>query len=108
MASVRLIGIAKRYDDTVAVQPLDLQVADGEFVTLLGPSGSGKTTVLRMIAGFERPTAGTVSLRGHDVTAAPPFDRDVHTVGDLDEVAPEFLAVLGQRRARCDRRLHRR
>ena len=49
-------------------------------MTLLGPSGSGKTTVLRMIAGFERPTAGTVCLRGRDVTAAPPFDRDVHTV----------------------------
>ena len=64
----------------VAVHGLDLDIADGEFVTLLGPSGSGKTTVLRMIAGFERPTAGTVSLRGRDVTAAPPFDRDVHTV----------------------------
>jgi len=64
----------------VAVQDLDLDIADGEFVTLLGPSGSGKTTVLRMIAGFEQPTSGTVALRGRDVTAAPPFDRDVHTV----------------------------
>ena len=64
----------------VAVHGLDLDIADGEFLTLLGPSGSGKTTVLRMIAGFERPTAGTVSLRGRDVTAAPPFDRDVNTV----------------------------
>jgi putative spermidine/putrescine transport system ATP-binding protein len=64
----------------VAVHDLDLDIADGEFVTLLGPSGSGKTTVLRMIAGFEQPTSGTVELRGKDVTAAPPFDRDVHTV----------------------------
>ena len=59
---------------------LGLDIADGEFVTLLGPSGSGKTTVLRLIAGFEQPTAGTVALRGRDVTAVPPFDRDVHTV----------------------------
>ncbi|GAA3090090.1 ABC transporter ATP-binding protein [Pseudonocardia yunnanensis] len=64
----------------VAVHDLDLDIAEGEFVTLLGPSGSGKTTVLRLIAGFEQPTAGTVLLRDRDVTAAPPFDRDVHTV----------------------------
>jgi putative spermidine/putrescine transport system ATP-binding protein len=53
---------------------------DGEFLTLLGPSGSGKTTVLRMIAGFELPTAGTIELAGHDVTALAPFDRNVNTV----------------------------
>ena len=64
----------------VAVDDLDLDVAEGEFVTLLGPSGSGKTTVLRLIAGFEQPTAGTVALRGRDVTGCAPFDRDVNTV----------------------------
>ena len=79
--AISLRGVRKEFPGgVVAVHELDLDVADGEFVTLLGPSGSGKTTVLRMIAGFERPTAGTVSLGGRDVTAVPPFDRDVHTV----------------------------
>jgi len=79
--AISLHGVRKEFaGGVVAVQSLDLDVAEGEFVTLLGPSGSGKTTVLRMIAGFEAPTAGTVLLRGEDVTTAPPFERDVHTV----------------------------
>ena len=79
--AISLRGVRKEFaGGVVAVQSLDLDVAEGEFVTLLGPSGSGKTTVLRMIAGFEAPTAGTVLLRGEDVTTAPPFERDVHTV----------------------------
>ena len=78
----------------VAVHQLDLDIADGEFVTLLGPSGSGKTTVLRLIAGFEQPTAGTVALRGRDVTSVPPFDRDVHTVFQDYALFPH-LSVLG-------------
>jgi putative spermidine/putrescine transport system ATP-binding protein len=64
----------------VAVDGIDLDVADGEFVSLLGPSGSGKTTVLRLIAGFEVPTAGSITLGGQDVTGLPPFARDVNTV----------------------------
>src|SRR5439155_13432093 len=59
---------------------IDLDVADGEFFAMLGPSGSGKTTVLRMIAGFETPTAGKVLLGGLDATKVPPFRRDVNTV----------------------------
>ncbi len=59
---------------------IDLDVRDGEFFSMLGPSGSGKTTTLRMIAGFELPTAGRVLLHGADVTTVPPFDRDVNTV----------------------------
>jgi putative spermidine/putrescine transport system ATP-binding protein len=79
--AISLRGVRKEFPGgVVAVHELDLDVADGEFVTLLGPSGSGKTTVLRLVAGFERPTAGTVHLRGTDVTARPPFERDVHTV----------------------------
>lgn len=79
--AISLRGLRKEFSGgVVAVADLELDVAEGEFVTLLGPSGSGKTTVLRLIAGFEQPTAGTVTLRGRDVTAAPPFDRDVHTV----------------------------
>jgi putative spermidine/putrescine transport system ATP-binding protein len=78
--AVRLEGVEKRYGDVVAVAGIDLDVRDGEFFSMLGPSGSGKTTTLRMIAGFESPTAGRVLLHGADVTTVPPFDRDVNTV----------------------------
>jgi putative spermidine/putrescine transport system ATP-binding protein len=78
--AVRLEGVAKRYGEVVAVDGVDLDVRDGEFFSMLGPSGSGKTTTLRMIAGFEMPTAGRVLLHGRDVTNVPPFDRDVNTV----------------------------
>jgi putative spermidine/putrescine transport system ATP-binding protein len=78
--AVRLEGVEKRYGDVVAVAGVDLDVRDGEFFSMLGPSGSGKTTTLRMIAGFELPTAGRILLHGADVTGVPPFDRDVNTV----------------------------
>ena len=78
--AIRLRGLRKTFGDVVAVDSVDLDIADGEFLTLLGPSGSGKTTVLRMIAGFELPTAGTVELGGVDVSRLPPFQRDVNTV----------------------------
>jgi putative spermidine/putrescine transport system ATP-binding protein len=77
---IRLRGLVKRYGDLAAVDGIDLEVARGEFFTLLGPSGSGKTTTLRMIAGFELPDAGTVELAGTDVSRLPPFERDVNTV----------------------------
>src|SRR3954451_8751676 len=77
---IRLRGLAKRYGDTAAVDGVDLDVGRGEFFTLLGPSGSGKTTTLRLIAGFERPDAGTIELAGRDVSQLPPFERDVNTV----------------------------
>ena len=78
--AVRLEAVEKRFGDVVAVDGVDLDVRDGEFFSMLGPSGSGKTTTLRMIAGFESPTAGRILLHGVDVTAVPPFDRDVNTV----------------------------
>ena len=78
--AIRLTGLRKTFGDVVAVDDVSLEVADGEFLTLLGPSGSGKTTVLRMIAGFEQPTAGTIELAGVDVTNVPPYNRDVNTV----------------------------
>lgn len=79
--AIRLRGVRKEFaGGVVAVDGVDLDVLDGEFLTLLGPSGSGKTTVLRMIAGFELPTAGTIELGGVDVSQVPPFDRDVNTV----------------------------
>jgi putative spermidine/putrescine transport system ATP-binding protein len=73
-------GIRKTYGDVVAVDDVDLTVADGEFFTLLGPSGSGKTTTLRIIAGFEQPDRGRVTLGGEDITRRPPYARDVNTV----------------------------
>jgi putative spermidine/putrescine transport system ATP-binding protein len=79
-ADIRLSGLHKAYGDVAAVDGVDLEVRQGEFFSLLGPSGSGKTTTLRLIAGFERPDAGTVELAGTDVSQVPPFDRDVNTV----------------------------
>jgi putative spermidine/putrescine transport system ATP-binding protein len=79
-AAVSLRSLSKHFGEVVAVDGIDLDIVDGEFITLLGPSGSGKTTVLRMIAGFELPTAGTVVLAGADVTRLAPFERDVNTV----------------------------
>jgi putative spermidine/putrescine transport system ATP-binding protein len=79
-ADVRIRGLRKHYGPVAAVDGVDLEIARGEFFTMLGPSGSGKTTTLRMIAGFERPDAGTVELGGRDVSSLPPFDRDVNTV----------------------------
>jgi putative spermidine/putrescine transport system ATP-binding protein len=78
--AVRLENLVKRYGDVEAVSGINLDIADGEFFSMLGPSGSGKTTTLRMIAGFEQPTEGRVLLHGRDVTGIPPFDRDVNTV----------------------------
>ncbi|SEN52317.1 putative spermidine/putrescine transport system ATP-binding protein [Nonomuraea pusilla] len=78
--AVRLRGLRKEFGTVTAVDGVDLDVQDGEFFAMLGPSGSGKTTVLRMIAGFETPTAGSVELGGRDVTRLAPFERDVNTV----------------------------
>ena len=77
---IRLTGHVKRYGAVPAVDGIDLEIERGEFFTLLGPSGSGKTTTLRMIAGFEEPSAGTVELAGKDVRGVPPYDRAVNTV----------------------------
>ncbi len=78
--AVRLEGVVKRFGDVVAVDGVDLEVGEGEFFSLLGPSGSGKTTCLRLIAGFEAPTAGRIHLAGRDVTDLAPYERDVNTV----------------------------
>ena len=78
---VRLSGISKTYDNGfTAVQPLDLTVPQGSFFALLGASGCGKTTTLRMIAGLEEPTTGTVHLGDQEVTRLPPYKRPVNTV----------------------------
>ncbi|MUN41882.1 ABC transporter ATP-binding protein [Actinomadura litoris] len=80
VSAVRIRDLRKGFGAVEAVAGVDLDIGDGEFFSMLGPSGSGKTTVLRLIAGFERPTAGTVELAGRDVTSLPPFERDVNTV----------------------------
>jgi len=78
--AIRLTALTKTFGAVHAVDNLDLDIAEGEFFSMLGPSGSGKTTVLRLIAGFDLPTSGTVELLGKDVTTRAPFDRDVNTV----------------------------
>jgi spermidine/putrescine transport system ATP-binding protein len=77
---IRLIGLTKRFDDVVAVDDLSLDIDRGHFFALLGPSGCGKTTTLRMIGGFEEPTAGRIELGGVDVASLPSYKRDVNTV----------------------------
>jgi putative spermidine/putrescine transport system ATP-binding protein len=77
---VSIRSLARSFGEVRAVDGVDLDIYAGEFLTLLGPSGSGKTTVLRMIAGFEKPDAGVISLNGKDVSQLPPYERDVNTV----------------------------
>jgi len=80
LARVALAGISKQYRGHRALLPTDLDIADGEFLTLLGPSGCGKTTMLRIIAGFVEPSAGRVMFNGEDVTATPPNRRAIGMV----------------------------
>ena len=75
-----LRGLTKVFGGATVVDDLDLDIASGEFFSLLGPSGCGKTTTLRMIAGFSDPTSGTILVGGEDVTSTPPHKRDVNTV----------------------------
>jgi putative spermidine/putrescine transport system ATP-binding protein len=91
--AISLRGLRKHFGDVAAVDGVDLDIADGEFFSMLGPSGSGKTTVLRLIAGFEQATAGTVELGGTDVTRAAPFERDVHTVFQDYALFPHMSVV---------------
>ena len=113
--AVSLRGLRKNFGAVEAVAGVDLDIADGEFFAVLGPSGSGKTTILRVIAGFEQPTAGTVLLGGQDVTRIPPFDRDVNTVFQDYALFPHLnvvqnvgygLRVKGVGRAEWRRRAH--
>jgi spermidine/putrescine transport system ATP-binding protein len=78
--SVQLIDVTKRFGDVVAVDDISLEVQPAEFLSLLGPSGCGKTTTLRMLAGFEEPTAGRIKISGREVQGVPPHKRDVNTV----------------------------
>jgi spermidine/putrescine transport system ATP-binding protein len=88
---IELVSLTKRFAE-VAVDNIDLQIASGEFFSLLGPSGCGKTTTLRLIAGFEEPTAGQILLDSRDVSAVPPHRRNVNTVFQSYALFP-FLTV---------------
>src|SRR3954465_5232531 len=94
--AIELVGVRKEYlshgDRVPAVQQMDLAIGQGEFFSLLGPSGCGKTTTMRMIAGFEEPTAGTVFLDGKDVTGVTPNKRDVNMVFQSYALFPHLTA----------------
>ena len=77
---VEILDVTKRFGDVVAVDQMTLRIARGEFYSFLGPSGCGKTTTLRMIAGFEQPTAGEILLEGQPIAGVPPYRRNVNTV----------------------------
>ncbi len=104
---VTLTGVTKRYGDAVAVDGLDLHIAQGEFLSLLGPSGCGKTTTLRMIAGFEEPDAGDIRISGASVVGVPPHKRHVNTVFQQYALFPHLTVAenvaFGLRRTRVPR-----
>jgi spermidine/putrescine transport system ATP-binding protein len=89
---IELVALTKRFTE-VAVDQIDLEIASGEFFSLLGPSGCGKTTTLRLIAGFEQPTSGAILLDGTDVSGVPPHKRNVNTVFQSYALFP-FLTVF--------------
>ena len=105
--SVRLEGVTKRFGDFTAVRSMDLDIASGEFFTMLGPSGCGKTTTLRMVAGFEEPSEGRVLLDGEDVTGRPAFKRPTNTVFQSYALFPhrsvEKNVAFGLERKKVDR-----
>jgi spermidine/putrescine transport system ATP-binding protein len=104
---VRLERVSKFFGDVAAVDDLSLDIAEGEFFSLLGPSGCGKTTTLRMIGGFEDPSVGTVYLGGRDVTDLPPYRRDVNTVFQSYALFPHLNVyenvAFGLRRKKVDK-----
>ncbi|MGF1473736.1 MAG: ABC transporter ATP-binding protein [Rubrobacteraceae bacterium] len=88
--AVELSEVTKRFGDFTAVEHLDLDIREGEFFSLLGPSGCGKTTTLRMIAGFEEPTEGSISVAGERMPGVPPYRRPVNTVFQSYAIFPHL------------------
>jgi ABC-type Fe3+/spermidine/putrescine transport system ATPase subunit len=91
--SVQLRNLGKKYGSVVALDNISLDVAPGEFVAILGPSGSGKTTAMRLIGGFVRPSSGSVTISGIDVTGLPPNKRDVRTVFQNYALFPHLTVI---------------
>ncbi|MBX5470219.1 MAG: ABC transporter ATP-binding protein [Thermoleophilaceae bacterium] len=108
LPSVRLVGVTKRFGDVVAVDHVSIDIARGEFFTLLGPSGCGKTTTLRLIAGFEEPTEGTILVDGVDMEGVPAFRRPPNTVFQSYALFPhlsvEENVAFGLRRKGVDKK----
>ena len=107
-------GVKKAFGQTMVVDDFNLDVASGEFVSFLGPSGCGKTTVLRMVAGFEEPTAGSIAIGGKDVTNLKPNQRNIGMVFQAYALFPNLtvaqniafgLKVAGVPRAESDKRV---
>jgi spermidine/putrescine transport system ATP-binding protein len=107
MSNVRLENVSKVFKETVAVDGVSLEIAEGEFFSLLGPSGCGKTTTLRMIGGFEEPSSGNIYLGDKDVSGLPPYRRDVNTVFQSYALFPhldvEQNVAFGLKRRKVDR-----
>jgi spermidine/putrescine transport system ATP-binding protein len=111
LAAIELVGVEKEFTggghDVRAVEHVDLRIAEGEFFSLLGPSGCGKTTTLRMVAGFEEPTAGRILLHGRDMVGVPPFRRDVNMVFQQYALFPHMdvfeNVAFGLRRKKVDK-----
>ena len=90
---LRLAGITKSYDTFTAVDALDLTIPQGSFFALLGPSGCGKTTTLRMVAGLEEPTVGTIHIGDQDITNTKAYQRNVNTVFQSYALFPHLNIV---------------
>ncbi len=114
MATIELKQVEKRFGDAYAVKPLDMQIADGEFIVLLGPSGCGKTTTLRMISGLETVTSGQIFLNERNVTWRHPSDRDIAFVFQFYALYPHLsvrnniafpLQAQGEKKELIDQRL---
>src|SRR5262244_2533515 len=90
MARIRLTNISKKFGSQVALDELSLEIADGEFFVLLGPTGAGKTTTLRLIAGLERPDAGTIEIGDHDARQWSAAERDVALVFQYYSLYPRY------------------
>ncbi|MGH6891142.1 MAG: ABC transporter ATP-binding protein [Dongiaceae bacterium] len=91
--AVSFRAVSRHYGAVKAVDDVSFDILDGEFFAMLGPSGSGKTTCLRLIAGFEQPTEGTVAIHGKDMNGVPPYDRDVNTVFQDYALFPHMSVV---------------
>ena len=92
MASVELRELRREFGEVVALDGINLQLAEGEFLSLLGPSGCGKTTALRLVAGFDRPTSGSILVDGKDISRVPPNKRDMGMVFQAYSLFPNMTA----------------
>jgi len=112
-AAVEFSKISRHYGNVKAVDDVSISVAEGEFFSMLGPSGSGKTTCLRLIAGFEQPSGGSLRIFGKEAAGAPPYEREVNTVFQDYALFPHMtvlqnvgygLRVKGMSKTECSKR----